>query len=79
MPELVTSVQAALIGAPGIAVGNIVGSNIANVLLVAAVPALFLTYQAGGSGQGRAIIARDLIPVSAAAAGYRGASTFDRA
>lgn len=33
-PELVTSVQAALIGAPGIAFGNIVGSNIANILLI---------------------------------------------
>ena len=33
-PELVTSVQAALTGAPGIAYGNIVGSNIANILLI---------------------------------------------
>ncbi len=33
MPELVTSVQAALSGSPGIAYGNIVGSNIANILL----------------------------------------------
>jgi len=33
-PELVTSVQAALIGSPGIAVGNIVGSNVANILLI---------------------------------------------
>jgi cation:H+ antiporter len=33
-PELVTSVEAALIGSPGIAVGNIVGSNIANILLI---------------------------------------------
>ncbi|HEY8594253.1 MAG TPA: calcium/sodium antiporter [Devosiaceae bacterium] len=33
-PELVTSVQAALSNAPGIAYGNIVGSNIANVLLI---------------------------------------------
>lgn len=33
-PELVTSLQAALSGAPGIAVGNVVGSNIANVLLI---------------------------------------------
>lgn len=33
-PELVTSVQAALIGSPGIAYGNIVGSNIANILLI---------------------------------------------
>lgn len=33
-PELVTSIQAALDGAPGIAVGNVVGSNICNVLLI---------------------------------------------
>jgi cation:H+ antiporter len=33
-PELVASIEAALIGAPGIAIGNIVGSNIANVLLI---------------------------------------------
>ncbi|NJO32316.1 MAG: calcium/sodium antiporter [Rhodospirillales bacterium] len=33
-PELVTSVEAALIGSPGIAVGNVVGSNIANILLI---------------------------------------------
>lgn len=40
MPELVTSVQAALIGAPGIAIGNVVGSNIANVLLILGLSAL---------------------------------------
>ncbi|MFQ5566373.1 MAG: calcium/sodium antiporter, partial [Paracoccaceae bacterium] len=39
-PELLISVQAALAGAPGIALGNVVGSNIANVLLVLGVPAL---------------------------------------
>src|SRR5690606_39028667 len=42
MPELVTSVQAALIGSPGIAVGNIVGSNIANVLLILGSAALIM-------------------------------------
>ncbi|WP_135466623.1 calcium/sodium antiporter [Crenalkalicoccus roseus] len=41
-PELVTSVQAALRGSPGIAVGNIVGSNIANILLILGVSALLL-------------------------------------
>jgi len=41
-PELVTCVQAALQGAPDIAVGNIVGSNIANILLVIGVAALFM-------------------------------------
>lgn len=39
-PELVISVQAALAGAPGIALGNVVGSNIANILLVLGLPAL---------------------------------------
>ncbi len=39
-PELVTCIDAALQGAPGIAIGNIVGSNIANVLLILAIGAL---------------------------------------
>lgn len=39
-PELVVSVNAALSGAPGLAMGNIVGSNIANVLFVLGLPAM---------------------------------------
>lgn len=39
-PELITSVQAALLGSPGIAVGNVVGSNIANILLILGLSAL---------------------------------------
>jgi cation:H+ antiporter len=39
-PELFISVKAALGGFPGLAVGNIVGSNIANVLLILGLPAL---------------------------------------
>ena len=42
-PELVVSLKAALAGAPGIAIGNVVGSNIANVLLVLGLPALIAT------------------------------------
>jgi len=34
MPEMVTSVQATYAGSPGIAIGNIVGSNISNILLI---------------------------------------------
>lgn len=34
MPELAASLNAALIGSPGIAVGNVIGSNIANTLLI---------------------------------------------
>lgn len=41
-PELVTSVQAALAGAPGIAYGNIVGSNIANILLILGISTIIL-------------------------------------
>jgi cation:H+ antiporter len=39
-PELVTSVQGALAGSPGIAVGNIVGSNIFNILVILAIAAI---------------------------------------
>lgn len=39
-PELVTSVKAALAGAPDLAVGNVVGSNIANTLLIIGLSAL---------------------------------------
>lgn len=39
-PELVTSVQAAIAGSPGIAIGNVVGSNIANILLILGVSAI---------------------------------------
>jgi cation:H+ antiporter len=42
-PELVVSLKAALAHSPGIAIGNVVGSNIANVLLVLGVPALIAT------------------------------------
>ncbi len=42
MPELVTSVIAALEGSPGIAYGNIVGSNIANILLIGGTSSLIL-------------------------------------
>ncbi|MDJ1007588.1 MAG: calcium/sodium antiporter [Paracoccaceae bacterium] len=38
-PELVTSLQAALAGSPGIAFGNVVGSNIGNVLLILGIAA----------------------------------------
>jgi len=46
-PELVTSVQASLAGSPGIAVGNIVGSNIANTLLILGVAALIVPVAVG--------------------------------
>ncbi|RKQ73741.1 calcium/sodium antiporter [Oceanibaculum indicum] len=39
-PELVVSLQAALAGSPDIALGNVVGSNIANILLILGIAAL---------------------------------------
>lgn len=40
-PELLVSVQAALDGRAGIALGNVVGSNIVNILLILGLPLLF--------------------------------------
>jgi len=47
-PELVISVEAALSGSPDIALGNVVGSNIANTLLIVGVPALIISLDTGG-------------------------------
>lgn len=41
-PELATSLQAAFAGSPGIALGNVVGSNIANILLILGVSAILM-------------------------------------
>ncbi|MDA0653598.1 MAG: calcium/sodium antiporter [Proteobacteria bacterium] len=40
-PELVVSVDAALAGSPGIAVGNVIGSNMANMMLIIGTAAVF--------------------------------------
>lgn len=57
LPEIFVSVNAAFTGSPGLAIGNIVGSSIANVFLVLAIPALIFPVFAGGPGQGRALFA----------------------
>jgi len=48
-PELLVAVQSALEGAPGIAFGNVVGSNTANVLLVLGMPAMISGMDPQGS------------------------------
>jgi cation:H+ antiporter len=55
-PELFVSVKAALDGAGGIAIGNVVGSNIANILLVLSVPALIKATKCDEKGLGRNIL-----------------------
>lgn len=49
-PELVVSLKAALSGVPEMALGNVVGSNICNVLLVLGVPALVFPLTSGTGG-----------------------------
>lgn len=48
-PELLVSIQAALGGNPGIALGNVVGSNIANIALILGVTALIHPIPVTGS------------------------------
>ncbi len=57
MPEMVASVEAALIGSPGIAWGNVVGSNIANSLLILGATALVAPIVMHGVGKRDAVVA----------------------
>lgn len=47
LPELMVCLRAAFEGAPGITVGNLVGSNIANILLILGVAAVILPVRCG--------------------------------
>ena len=60
-PELMVVLQSALKGAPDMAMGNVVGSNIANILLIMGVGALLAPMKADGWG-----IRRDLLVMLAA-------------
>lgn len=61
MPELLVSIQAALGGTPAIAMGNVVGSNIANILLILGVSAVIAPVGIGFAG-----LRRDLAVMLAA-------------
>ncbi|MBZ8134903.1 calcium/sodium antiporter [Afifella sp. IM 167] len=52
-PELVVSLQAGLAGSGGIAIGNVVGSNIANILLVLGLPSLICATSVQATGAKR--------------------------
>lgn len=56
MPELVASLEAAMMGSPEIAWGNIAGSNIANVFLILGAVALLAPMALSGSGRRDAAI-----------------------
>lgn len=57
MPEMVTSIEAALAGSPGIAWGNIAGSNLANSLLILGAAALVAPIVLTGTGRRDAAVA----------------------
>jgi len=52
-PELIVSVQAVLTDASELAIGNVIGSNIANILLVLGLPALIMALPTNVAGVGR--------------------------
>jgi len=52
-PELVVTLDASLSGAPGLALGNIIGSNIANVLLILGVSCLLSPMRSPDSAHSR--------------------------
>jgi len=72
MPELVVSVDASLAGNPGIAVGNVVGSNIFNIALILGIAALIQPIACSKN-----VIRRD-VPVMIAVAGLFWYLTQDR-
>ena len=50
LPELATSITAAVKGKPGIAIGNVIGSNIFNVFMVLGASATVAPLRLGGIG-----------------------------
>ncbi len=75
MPELVASLQAALAGSPGVAVGNVVGSNIANILLILGTAVVILpitTNRSGFARDGSVLIGASLLMVGVALTGELG-------
>ena len=55
-PEIWVAVRGAMQGYPEMALGNIVGSNIANIWFVLAVPALIFPMRTGNKGQRSAVL-----------------------
>ncbi|MEM1306634.1 MAG: calcium/sodium antiporter [Pseudomonadota bacterium] len=71
MPEMVVSVQAVYAGSPGLALGNIVGSNISNILLIVGFSALLLPMAVA-----RSTVIRDGTAVMLATLGFSAICAF---
>ncbi len=65
MPELLVSLKGVQAGATDIALGNVIGSNIANILLIAAAGALLRPFSARARG-----VRRDAFVMTAATVGF---------
>lgn len=72
LPELVVAVQAALDGYPGIVLGNVVGSNIANVLFVGGAAAVLYPVAPGEGSVRRDSVIMILATLLFVALGVRG-------
>lgn len=72
-PELVTSVTAALNGSPGIAVGNVVGSNTANILFILGLSAVIYPLAVNPKG-----FSRDAMVLAASALACMGVVLYGR-
>ncbi len=71
-PELLVSLEANLAGVPGIALGNVIGSNIANILLIVGCGALICPIVCTGGGvdlNGIAVLVATVLFVGLALAG----------
>lgn len=55
-PELIVGIEATIHGSPGLVYGNVVGSNIANVLLVLGIPLLIAPIVTGQPGMRRNLV-----------------------
>lgn len=71
-PELLISVQAAMAGVPGIAMGNVVGSNTANILLVLGIPALIAVMHTSEHNTRRSYVVMIAATLLFIALAYRG-------
>jgi len=65
-PELVISLRSALAGSPGIAIGNVVGSNITNILLVLGLPAIIAPIALAEDGVRRSTVFMVLVSLGLA-------------
>lgn len=76
MPELLVSIRAALTNAPGIAIGNVVGSNIANILLILGLAAAIAPIRAIKGNSKRDLLVMLLATIALIVIMFTGTITF---